>query len=962
MLKSHIQILSAVIVGLSCVAQVQCPRGLGQETPPSEPPKLLKGGFVQQLRALSEEAIGTMQASEKPNAPVLRPPRVNRPPQPSGRAILRRTHQSPWIERFQMENAQPDTRARQPGATSFSLSDSPAPNGSDENAGQYRMRSQPGRGAADRYQAAQLTQPQTPKLQVPQPQSPSAGPSDQVRTTALRQQVAERQPTQQLKPNHQPEVHVKQDLPPAVWDAIGRTVQELEEGDSQRNFNSDVTTEDIFPATQGTAEDGIAGGIANDNGSANRRPRVSRIPLPGRASQADSPLTSEQSTGSPLPKAVASTLEPDDAESARDSLSESSKPNMTVRSERSPSSVQVPTRMVSVPTSESKLISQQEDQARVAEGGDRQPELLDSATMSLSTSGRLEDKNAPAAGSALKDTTTTETKPELSSQSSGLPDLPSLPSLDGTATLSDSAHTSDSQAVPSQPTGPQVLQRSSVPTDSVAGRGEQAISDQSLRSQTASNATSDDERLRMETPHLEVLLLGSADIPVEKPEEYRVVVVNNDNIDLGGLVLRLDVPTGVETQSLKPSHGDVMQEKAPDGAMLYTWAFENLAKGQRAEAPFRMLAKQPRNFAIAMDWTVMPISGSTDVDVLAPRLEMALEGPAEVRFGEPNTYRLHIRNPGTAPAENVAVELQAGPYGSSSSEIGAIAAGREEIVDVELTFNEQGAIAISANATAAGNLTSKTGIQVLVQRPKLVASVVAPPMVYHGNAVDYRVTVLNDGTAPAENVVATVKLPSGATVINAPDNCQVSSGIIEMSAGELASGTHRDFVFQLQLPAEGENVVAVDCLAEGEITAKASAATLVEAIADLKLTVNDPSAPAPIGSEVTYEVVLKNRGSKAATNVRVVAQFSEGIEPVRGEGQEYEVVPGQLFFSTIPTIEAGESRTLRVVALAETDGTHRFRAEVRTVDSEQRLVHEESTQYLDMTHRMATPGRDAIIR
>ena len=135
----------------------------------------------------------------------------------------------------------------------------------------------------------------------------------------------------------------------------------------------------------------------------------------------------------------------------------------------------------------------------------------------------------------------------------------------------------------------------------------------------------------------------------------------------------------------------------------------------------------------------------------------------------------------------------------------------------------------------------------------------------------------------------------------------------------------------------------------------AQASTQVAAITDLKLFVNDPIAPAPVGGEVVYELTLTNRGSKAASNVKVVAQFSEGIEPVRGEGQPARVIPGQTLFEPIGRIGAGETVRLKVIAQAAAAGTHRFRVEVRSDDSEVRLVQEESTQYLEGASRLAAP-------
>ena len=120
--------------------------------------------------------------------------------------------------------------------------------------------------------------------------------------------------------------------------------------------------------------------------------------------------------------------------------------------------------------------------------------------------------------------------------------------------------------------------------------------------------------------------------------------------------------------------------------------------------------------------------------------------------------------------------------------------------------------------------------------------------------------------------------------------------------------------------------------------------TQVLALADLKLTINDPQGPVPLNKEAVYELRIVNRGSKAATRIGVVAQFSQGIEPV-GSSVAAQIVPGQVIFESIPRIEPGQEMTLLVRARADSEGTKRFRAEVTSDDSDTQLVAQETTYF-----------------
>lgn len=465
---------------------------------------------------------------------------------------------------------------------------------------------------------------------------------------------------------------------------------------------------------------------------------------------------------------------------------------------------------------------------------------------------------------------------------------------------------------------------------------------------------SQDDRMSMETPRLQVLLKGPADIPIGTPANYSVVVRNVDNISLSGVILRLDVPQGVQVAPAKPSLGEMEVEAAQDGTTLLSWSFTGLAPQQTATAPLELVADAPKNFALAMEWTILPLEGQANIEVLQPRLELAIEGPSEVEYGVPHTYHLLVRNPGSSPAENISVQLSAEQYGSSKADVGTIQPGQQQTIDVELTFNQRGTISIGAVANGNGGLVSNSAVEVLVKQAILSAELFGPESVYFGSPANYEVRLKNNGDLAAKNVRAALQLPRGAQVVAKPDGAIIENGQLKWTVPQIAVGKVVDSPIQLQLNSPGEQQLALQCSSPSCSAVTTSLVTKVEAISDLKLFVNDPVAPAPVGNEVVYELTINNRGSRSAINVRTVAQFSDGIEPVRAEGYGHQLVTGQVLFDAIPEIRSGETKLLRVYAKAQSAGTHRFRVDIRSDESDLRLVQEETTQYLN-TNRVASP-------
>jgi uncharacterized repeat protein (TIGR01451 family) len=252
-------------------------------------------------------------------------------------------------------------------------------------------------------------------------------------------------------------------------------------------------------------------------------------------------------------------------------------------------------------------------------------------------------------------------------------------------------------------------------------------------------------------------------------------------------------------------------------------------------------------------------------------------------------------------------------------------------------------------------LHSTASIDVLVKRASVTSAIAGSDRVYHGSPSSYEVRVQNAGDLDSRMVKVELTIPEGAEVLSKPNGASMVSNRLTWEIPTVKAGQELAFPVELNLRTAGEHKLALATTTANTQPSISSISTLVEAIADLKLVVNDPVAPAPVGGTVSYELSITNRGSRAATNVRAVAQFSDGIEPVFAEGGQHRIVTGQVIFEPLARIEAGETKLLRVQAKAGAAGTHRFRAEVRSDESELRLVQEETTQYLDAASRVAAP-------
>jgi hypothetical protein len=343
------------------------------------------------------------------------------------------------------------------------------------------------------------------------------------------------------------------------------------------------------------------------------------------------------------------------------------------------------------------------------------------------------------------------------------------------------------------------------------------------------------------------------------------------------------------------------------------------------------------------------------IEVQEPRLVMHLEGPREVLYGEKEIYRLQLSNTGTGAAENVKITLMPTGTGHSqpvSHNLGIVEAGREKSVEVELTARQVGRLMINVHVQGDSGVQAELAEEILVRRAALELEVEGPTMQYVGTAASYGIRLGNPGTAPAKNVKLAVKLPPGAKYLSGIDGSRLEADGSELqwTLDRLDAGSEKAFVVKCSLGRAGPARVEVLSTADGELNASANTITQVDAIADLRLEVKDPAGPIPVGEETTYELLVRNRGTKDAQGVEVVAYFSRGIEPVAAEGPRHRISPGQVVFSPIPSLAAGQDLVLRIRARAEADGNHIFRAEVHCKPLGARLVSEETTRFYRAGH------------
>jgi uncharacterized repeat protein (TIGR01451 family) len=254
------------------------------------------------------------------------------------------------------------------------------------------------------------------------------------------------------------------------------------------------------------------------------------------------------------------------------------------------------------------------------------------------------------------------------------------------------------------------------------------------------------------------------------------------------------------------------------------------------------------------------------------------DSPDPVQTGQNLTYTLTVQNTGTAPASNVVVTdtLPGGvTFGSATSSQGSCAGTTTVTCNLgSLAGGATATVTIVVQPTANGTLTNTAQVSMTEADPTpanntatATTTVGSPPPsgvdlaltitdtpdpVRPGQSLTYRLTVRNNGTVAATNVVATSTLPAGVTFVSATipsvrgGSCPHAAGTVNCALGSLTPGASIEVVIAVTVQAGASGM-----LANNATTSAAQADSNAADNSATATTTVDTSPPCPRGGCAT---------------------------------------------------------------------------------------------------------------
>ena len=465
-----------------------------------------------------------------------------------------------------------------------------------------------------------------------------------------------------------------------------------------------------------------------------------------------------------------------------------------------------------------------------------------------------------------------------------------------------------------------------------------------------SAAETNEHAVRIATPVIEINTAGPKRLMVGQEAEYSIRVRNASGAAAKELVVRTEIPAGVEISGIQPTTGTsrIVENAESAGQMLCVWKLGDLPSEKEENLLLKFVPRVRSNIDFVSNYDFEKSAIKSGIEVQEPILELLIEGRDTIDWGVEDKYRMQIRNTGNGEAENIRLTVATGENDSATRVLKVLRPGEEKTMEINIKTVLDEKITVKVDAAADYGFTASAVKEIEILRGQLDVFVEAPEMQFVNDTVDYLVHVSNVGRAILQDVEVAAAIPASVEYIT----CS-GEGTLDDKTGRLLwkipmIKPQEEFVYQVtgRMTRSGESRFDVTAADKTGVLSNGEALIQIEAIAALEMKINKPSGPVAIGTEIEYEIVITNNGTKAAEEIDAGFFLPAGLKPLSVDGGGAVMAEeSKVLFSKINFLGPGQSVAYKVHAEAVAGGNHKVQAVLESRPDDIQLVSEEMSYF-----------------
>ncbi|MDO4585777.1 MAG: hypothetical protein Q4C95_00610 [Planctomycetia bacterium] len=498
--------------------------------------------------------------------------------------------------------------------------------------------------------------------------------------------------------------------------------------------------------------------------------------------------------------------------------------------------------------------------------------------------------------------------------------------------ISDSSKVISSNSETSSTQKPILLKQNSTSSKTVSDSMPSKMKSQTSNRSEQTFSESSQLIVQQQSPVIDIQTIGLQKLIVGQESSYELKVCNKSSVDAQQLIISTEIPNWVNVNQLHPSVGssNILPAESPENPTLCQWKMGTLAAGKEESLILKIIPLKRNNFELVSRYEYEQTTLKAGIEVQEPIIELLIEGQDSIEWGIEDNYRLRVRNIGNGDAENLQLLVSTGENEQATQILPILKAGEEKVMDMSIKTVLENEITIRVAANGKYGLSANIQKTIAILRGKLDIFVEAPELQFVNNSVDYLVHISNSGTAPLKNVEVAANIPSEVKLISCSGDGQENAEKNRIIWSIPVINPNENIVYQVscEMIRSGLTRLEVSASEPFGLTAASEALVQVDAIAALNMQINSPNAPAAVGSSVIYEVIISNKGTKAAEEINSGLFLTSGLLPLAIAGNNGFVYPeeSKVLFKQINSLPAGESMTFQVQAEVVGSGNQKVQA------------------------------------
>ena len=392
---------------------------------------------------------------------------------------------------------------------------------------------------------------------------------------------------------------------------------------------------------------------------------------------------------------------------------------------------------------------------------------------------------------------------------------------------------------------------------------------------------------------LSVDVQAPANLIFNRESTVKIIVKNSGSSEAQGVMVRDELPAGLEFVSSQPE-----AHRAGDSHL--SWWISTLPAGSDRVILLKVKPTKPDGALDHVATVTFQAGSKATSRVLRPQLKLSVvQTPTEGKVLKNKTaeFRIAVTNSGNGPARNVIVKakLSAGlrhdtgernEDNSFELPIQELGPGQREDLDpLTVEAIQGGEQSCTVTATSDDVDLDRELAEIIrkldVVEPKLQMTLTGPDKRFTDTIASYAIALENPGSAPAKNVKVLATLGVSGRLVAVPPGAKYDTSTRRLLWTIPQIDPHaksQPLAFEVRMGGISEYEVHVESRADNVAPLKDRKITDVQGMPDVDLVVRERRRVVDVGGTTSFQIRLRNYGTKEATRLQVSAKLSDNFD------------------------------------------------------------------------------------